>query len=220
MASRLSVLMIQSKPPNFNAQRLADEVVGSLIGAPGLDLMLIEPPASLTATATDRLTLETLTGDVAVLDWEDPEQTIQGLTAVNFSGQRTPHPHDRDAPQAVSAARSVFAFDLRRFVTARELLTALHELNSRRQVRTFGIGVVPVAAQAPVSVIPRSPSASAEATELAKATAVTPVSVTAKGPVESIGVGDSTSLATSTPGRAAKRLDLDDLLDQLDRADP
>jgi hypothetical protein len=227
MASRLSVLMIQSKPPTPSAQRMADEVVGNLIGAGGLDLMLIAPPASLAETATDRLTLETLTGDVAVLDWQDPERIVLSLASVNFRGHRTPHPHDLDATlaatsspavassPAAAAPRRVFAFDLRRFAGSRELIDALQELNSRRQVRTFGIGIVSRIPQADADQR-KAPSAQLPATDQAD----TVSGAERTGPP----LRQSSSQATVQPAgkevRPAGALDLDELLDQLEQADP
>ncbi len=132
--------MIQSNPPTAAAQRMAEEVVGRLIGAEGIDLTLIGPLSSLAETSTDRLTLESLSGDVAAMDWQDPAAIVDGLAAVGFHAQRAPHPHDDDAPAPSSANRRVFAFDMNRFRGPVELVDALRQLNARRQVRTFAIG--------------------------------------------------------------------------------
>lgn len=212
MAVRLSVIMVQSRAPGAGAQRMADELVGTLIGAEGIDLALIGPLADLAETATDRLTLETLSGDVAVLDWQGPQEIVLGLTSVNFLADRARHPHDGDAPQSGQVGRRVFAFDMNRFQNAAELVTALRELNQRRQVRTFSIGLggqLASEGSGASHAAPTQPSAQAHSG--------TP---TAASEAQTSSSGGRTMAAE--PGRQAlpPRLDLDDLLEQLDRADP
>ncbi len=75
MAIRLSVIMVHA-PPTAGAERTAQSVVGELIGLNGIDLTLVGPLAQLDETSTDRLTLASLSGDVAVLDWQRPEEIV------------------------------------------------------------------------------------------------------------------------------------------------
>ena len=79
MAVRLSVVMVHSAPATATAERVAQGVVGELIGLSGIDLILVAPLDSLSETSTDRLTLSSLDGDIAVLDWSQPEVTHASL---------------------------------------------------------------------------------------------------------------------------------------------
>lgn len=227
MAVRLSVIMIQSNPPTAGAQRMAEAVVGQLIGAEGIDLTLIGALSSLAETSTDRLTLESLSGDVAALDWQDPESIVRGLATVNFLAHRAPHPHDDDVPTPALGNRRVFAFDMNRFRSAGELIEALTQLNARRQVRTFAIGPrsldgddlnphpsrqaspPPAAYEEQIVVSPGGLSTGAVSPD-----------VRSPGPTEPPGTGNDVPRSGSKADSTKSGLDLDDLLDQLDQADP
>ena len=72
MAVRLSVVMVHSAPATPSAERVAQGVVGELIGLSGIDLVLVGPLDSLSESSTDRLTLSSIGGDIAMLDWRMP----------------------------------------------------------------------------------------------------------------------------------------------------
>lgn len=227
---------------------MVEEVVGQLIGAEGIDLSLIGPLSSLAETATDRLTLETLSGDVAVLDWQEPEAIVRGLAAVRFEGQRAPHPHDLDAPPQLSTGRRVFAFDMHRFSDPNALVAALRELNSRRQVRTFSIGIGSSRSSTGISPPPSGaaePRSSAETAAGGPPSSGERESAAPPGDSPASSVPHSGSRGTASTARADRStsdafgaqpstgvppaakpaadtpsLDLDDLLDQLDRENP
>ena len=159
MPVRLPVVLVQTKPPTASGQRIAEEVVGNLIGKPGIDLTLVDTIPSLAEGSTDRLTLESLSGDVVILDWFEPAAIVQRLAEIGFEGRRSSHEHDSGASEesssespviAGSAPRRIYAFDLSRFTKAMDLIDALVRLNDTRQVRTFTIGIGgPVASKSP-----------------------------------------------------------------------
>lgn len=191
---------------------MTEEVVGQLIGAAGIDLTLIGPLSSLAETSTDRLTLESLAGDVAALDWQSPEAIMQGLASVNFHAQRAAHPHDGEAPKKQSGIRQVYAFDMSRFRGPGELIKALTDLNGRRQVRTFSIGLGDSLGVG----ITREPARPAAEPPLVPIEPVPPTQgTTPPGEIKTTPVHD---VKAGEP--PASGLDLDDLIDQLDQADP
>lgn len=230
MAVRLTVIMIQSNPPTAGAQRMAEAVVGELIGAEGIDLTLIGPLSSLAETATDRLTLESISGDVAALDWQDPETIVRGLAAVNFLAHRAPHPHDDDVPTPAMGtapalgSRRVYAFDMNRFRVAGELIEALKELNARRQVRTFTIGpgsIAPRSSDVPgANSHPATPPQVDQKVKIATSRSVTSQVIGVSGVTGSPEAGEVVPHSNSQASSPRTGLDLDDLLDQLDQADP
>ena len=123
MAVRLSVVMVHSPPVSAlqvtedepsnraTAQQLAEAVVGELIGLNGIDVTLVGPIAQLAPASTDRLTLESLTGDVAVLAWQCASETMAALAGIDFQGERSPHAHDRDVALPAARIRRIYAFD-------------------------------------------------------------------------------------------------------------
>tara|TARA_R110002049_G_scaffold2750_4_gene21881 strand:- start:21913 stop:22689 length:777 start_codon:yes stop_codon:yes gene_type:complete len=146
MPARLNVIMIESAPAAGAARRLAESVVGELIGLPGMDLTLVESLDKLTEGSTDKLTLDSISGDVCVLDWQPPPAIESSLHSVGFLGRRSPHAHDPDmdvSPQDQGSQRRIYAFDLNRFTEAAQLCEALAALRQTLQVRTFSLGAPP-----------------------------------------------------------------------------
>src|SRR6056297_1563232 len=76
MAVRLPVIMIHSPPGGSRWQSLGESIIGELIGRPGIDLTLVGRLSDLATGSTDRLTLESLRGDLVVLDWQPPERIL------------------------------------------------------------------------------------------------------------------------------------------------
>jgi hypothetical protein len=213
--------MIQSRAPTASAERIAEEVIGQLIGAEGIDLTLIGSLPSMAETSTDRLSLESLSGDVAVLDWQQPEAMVTALESVGFQGQRAPHPHDAKTGAPPLGVRRVYLFDMTAFRDAGQLVAALRQLNARRQVRTFSIGPAAVS-----QAIHSKPTGAANFPGNSSEDSPAP------SPAEPPSSRRSTASPSSSPeaeqvARPSSReetrsddpLDLDDLLDQLDRAD-
>jgi hypothetical protein len=145
--------MIQSPPAEAAKQRLSEALIGRLIGRAGIDLTLIDRLSSLGEGSTDRLTLESLSGDVAVLDWQSPERIVSALHAIGFAGQRAPHGSDPHASSVGSEARRIYAFDLSTFDDVALIEASLTQLLENRQVRTFSLGGISGSAAA----MPTSP---------------------------------------------------------------
>lgn len=209
MAVRLSVIMVHSAPRTASAERMAESVIGELIGRSGIDVILVGPLAQLGETSTDRLTLASITGDVAVLDWQSPSEIVATLHEIGFQGQRSPHEADPQAPLPTSPLRRIYAFDLARFSGPQEVIAALSRLQSNRQVRTFSLGMVPIAsppqigpgrATAPQPIVPMSSPRGSTARKQSHVAGELP--------------------PPSHPSPNHSPLNLDDLLDQLDRIDP
>lgn len=197
MAVRLSVIMVHSPPPTAataaTAERMVESVVGELIGLSGIDLTLVGPIALLAETSTDRLTLDSLSGDVAVLDWQPPAESVADLASIGFEGQRSPHEHDPDVPPPAANSRRVYAFDLNQFSGAGDVVAVLSKLKSSRQVRTFSLELAP-------------PASKPAAKPAAKPADRPPLASDRASPASSAEPGET--------------LNLDDLLDQLDQLDP
>jgi hypothetical protein len=216
MAIRLTVIMIESVAPpaaGAGSNQLIEQVVGNLLGRPGIDLVLIRSLAGLDPNSTDGLTLESIAGDVAVLDWQPPEEIVSALQRIGFNGCRAPHRFDTSAAVAAADERRIYAFDLTRIRDVAELQSALEALKSDRQVRTFSIGTLapprrPAASQAPRPAVPAAEPASV------------PVSVPASS-VPASSVPASSVPASFVPAAVCRQteLDLDALIDQLDRSD-
>ena len=205
MAVRLNVVMVQSPPASANGQRLAEKVVGKLIGLPSMDLILVGPLDQIDAASTDYLTLDSLTGDVALLDWRSPESSLSSLQNLGIEGTRTPHAGDPSAESGQATQRRFYLFDLNQFSDGQDVCTALGQLLKSRQVRTFSL--LPVAPAQSTSNQPKQSSrpdsaALSDRQEPAKATET----------------ADTSTPAVDTSPTSS--LDLDELVDQLDLLDP
>ena len=146
MAVRLSVVMVHNTPATPMAERVAQGVVGELIGLSGIDLILVAPLDSLSETSTDWLTLYSLGGDLAVLDWSLPEVTYESLKGIGVDGSRTRHAADPevvpDLANPDSQLRKLYLFNLSEFTTTEAVISALTTLNEARAVRTFSLAPV------------------------------------------------------------------------------
>jgi hypothetical protein len=194
--------MVHTASPNRVAGWTAESLVGELIGLAGIDLALVSPFANLAESSTDRLQLESITGDVAVLDWQSPAQTIESLRDIGFDGGRAPHQHDSEIPAQPADHRRIYALDLTLFSSAGDVLSALEQLRADRQVRTFTLG------QMQLPVAPKSQP------ELNRNPAV------AAPPIAQRADREEQPEPQSVPMQDRESLDLDQLLDQLDQLDP
>jgi hypothetical protein len=206
--------MVNSAPQRATAQRVAEAVVGELIGLAGIDLVLVDRLEHIEPTSTDFLTLDSLAGDVAVLDWQAAEVTVGTLNRLGFSGHRARHAHD---PAATSAGKSrrIYVFDLNEFDGAQRVVSALGEILSSRQIRTFSLdGILP---QQPPERDERSaPETAEQRSGNEKPPDRNSLSDPANRPANSQTRSGSGSADRSGP---RKTLDLDELVDQLDSLD-
>lgn len=261
MAVRLSVIMVHSTPRSATAQQLAQGVVGELIGLAGIDLTLVEPLGQLKEASTDRLTLDSLSGDVAVLDWHRPAEIAALLAGLGFSGARAPHANDLSVPPPPPRTRKIYAFDLSDFSTTEDVIQALTRLNEDRQVRAFTLGPLPISSSRPgdghESARPSDPPSDSvvdaplgDSAAIASKSAPTDPADDPAAASNSPGVASNPSGVASNPSGVASDspgvlrdsqspegeqqppvghhrqplgdapIDLDELLDQLDRSDP
>lgn len=190
MAVRLAAVLIQTPSPVAGGADLVDGVVGELIGSPGIDLTLVGAHEVWGESSTDRMTIESLPADAAVLDWGDADSIEAKLQAVDTIWSRSRHASDPDIPIAGKDRKKLYVFDLRRFQTSAEVVRALRTLLQSRQVKTVDValGGIPLA----------SPSNAA------------PSKLDPTGPAR----------PPSPLSSRESSLDLDDLVDQLDELDP
>ena len=206
------------------AARMAEEIVGELIGRPGIDLMLVGPIAELAESSTDRLSLDAIQGDVALLDWTQPDTMLGTLQSIGFQGSRAPHPHDPKVPVVPRGTRRVYAFDLTKFSAATDLIDAVLKLNADRQIRTIALGppIAPASSGGQEPKRPPTPAADARTSE----TPQTPVSYdrTRRQSSESAESANEGGVAPVRRGVGAETdedsIDLDRLIDELDQLDP
>ena len=213
MPTRLTVIMTESTPPTGTARRMAEAVVGELIGLPGIDLTLVESLDTLDAGSTDRLTLDGIRGDVCVLDWKSPEAIERSLRSIGFPGRRAPHSHDSAAapnpsPVVQGPTRRIYAFDLSRFDDAGRLGQALSGLRATREVRTFSL--------APPSGGDTKSSSEVSSTRLGKRSI--PVRDDREPPSRPP-AAEPSSYDQAPDESTSPVIDLDDLVDQLDDFD-
>lgn len=237
---RLPVVMPQTAPAKHAT--VAEAVIGSLIGRPGLDLTLVDRLELIDAQSTDRMTLDGITVPAAVLNWAPAEETWDALVAIDFRGSRTAHKFDVQAPSQGSSPRRLFLFDLREFesVGLDHLVAELNRLKDSLAVKTFSLGLpsgekpmpgdaaktatasvrLPVASKATPPNIPNDSSSVTSETNLKELESNSasvgdePKTFTASSMVKP---GDFPADSNKNSNQAADPLD--DLIDQLDDLD-
>ncbi len=136
---RLSVVLVQTSPAAGVA--LSESLVGNLIGRPGLDLILVDRLDRIAEDSTDRLTLDSISGDFALLDWRSPGDQLQSLQELGIQATRWPHQSDLHA-EAISqpSRQKAFLFDLNQFATADQIIRKLNQLRESLAVKTINLG--------------------------------------------------------------------------------
>ncbi len=240
MAVRLSVVMVHSTPATSTAERVAQGVVGELIGLSGIDLILVAPLDSLSETSTDRLTLSSLDGDIAVLDWRLPEVTHESLTRIGVEGSRTRHAADPEvAVDAVKhgtqTPRKLYLFNLMDFTNPERVISSLTKLNEARAVRTFSLAPIIKRPETEDFARPGGPEARSEAVsgiasitnpeekppmKAAAEHGSLPRQANAKLPTKKQAAPSTQRASEVSPLSDSDDQDLDALLDQLDQLDP
>lgn len=175
--------------------KVTEQLVGNLLGKPGIDVTLVAPLDEIAAGSTDALTLESITSDVAVLTRHAHEQTMAQLESLGFRGGRVRHLGDPDAPAGVASGRRIYTFDLNQPWDIGQWIEALERLRKVKAVKTFGI-MPPGKSDSPTRVPSSQPASPRHS-----APVVLPPS-----PNPSVGSSPSDE-------------HLDDLLDQLDDSD-
>ena len=239
MVVRLSVVMVHSAPATATAERVAQGVVGELIGLSGIDLILVAPLDSLSETSTDRLTLSSLDGDIAVLDWSRPEVTHASLKRIGIEGLRTRHAADLEVvadavdPDA-QPPRKLYFFNLMEFTDPERVISSLVKLNQARAVRTFSLAPI---IKRPESSDPAAGGDSRSAS--ASVSGVAPITNPVENPrMKAVAEDDSLQQQVHAKSPTHKQApftqraaevspfsdpddqDLDALIDQLDQLDP
>ncbi len=103
MSARLSIVLSQAGSQIANGRDLEGELVAHLIGSAGMDLSLIGPLEQLGQAATDQLVIDGLSGDFALLAWDEPAVSLAHLAAASVPGYRAPHQLDPEPAAQQSA---------------------------------------------------------------------------------------------------------------------
>ncbi len=144
MAVRLSVLVL--RPPGggsaWHAQ--SDDLLGHLLGRPGLDVTLLERLPDANEDSTETLALESIGGHIACLAWQDAGAVLADLDRAGRPMTRRPHagdPECADGPAPLDSTRygKMYFFDMRRHGETATILASLHRLLQTLQVPTFQI---------------------------------------------------------------------------------
>lgn len=146
MAVRMNVLVLRPPGNGSKYHNQFDDVIGQLLGRPGLDVTLLERLPRPDESTTERLALESLGGHIACLAWGEPDQILADLDAAGKPMMRRAHKHDRQVPpngvsqESESVAGRLFYFDMRRADANQTIFDELQELLSTLQTPMFQIG--------------------------------------------------------------------------------
>ncbi len=160
MAVRLSVLVLRPPGGGSSWHAHSDDLLGHLLGRPGLDLTLLERLPDAVEGSTETLALESIGGHVACLAWQDPEEVMANLDRAGRPMSRRPHAGDpggadeptteSESPMSPESTRRgrMYFFDMRYHGDAQEVFAALQKLLQTLQVPTFQINSQPKPAAA------------------------------------------------------------------------
>ncbi|MCM2371615.1 hypothetical protein [Aporhodopirellula aestuarii] len=224
MAVRLNVLVLRPTGAGSSSHAHCDDLLGHLLGRPGLDVTLLERLPIPGEESTEMLALESIGGHIACLAWDDPQRVQKDLEQAGRPMTRRPHAGDPDAVDSDESDRDnvettasqdqssdarppgrMYFFDMRQNRDAMSVLESLRALLKTLQVPTFQIGGAPSLASKP-----DPPQQAQPATPVSRPPVATPA-VTPPPAVQP--TPEPTSLDASVSDA------LDRLVDQLDELD-
>ena len=212
MAVRMNVLVLRPPGNGSKYHNQFDDVIGQLLGRPGLDVTLLERLPGPDESTTERLALESLGGHIACLAWGEPELVLEDLKAAGKPMVRRAHKNDPQVPtngtpqENESVAGRLFYFDMRRADANQTIFGELQELLKTLQTPMFQIGGGGLAAPPrPVVAKNQTPSPPIASPPLE----IQPVAISRDSIVDS--ETDVSGLESSD--------DLDRLVDELDELD-
>lgn len=203
MSIRLSIVLTQASGSDSD---LESQLVSELLGAPGMDLSIIAALGHLSDNHTDRLVMEGLQGDFALLGWESPGELIAHCQRLGISGSRAPHQLDADAPHTPQTRR-IYTVDLRNQKAQTVLATLQQILQSRR---TPTISLLPTPGTSPAPLGAGKAKSTTAPTTPAPPASTTPTSATPSPPKRT---GPTTTAQSTDPEDARLDALVDDLND-------
>jgi len=144
MSVRLSVLLVHSSRMSGLQSGINADLVFQLMGVAGIDLSIVNSLQADEIADTDRLLLTSLENDLAVLDWRDPDDTLESLRSIGLSGDRSPHPLDPTSPPVAPGKRRFYIVDLRRGDRPSTVAESMKDLLGARRVVAIPLGIGPV----------------------------------------------------------------------------
>ncbi|MEL6896951.1 MAG: hypothetical protein AAFP90_12665 [Planctomycetota bacterium] len=143
MSARLAVVLSQSNAAGHRGTT-EEQLVGQMIGQPGIDMSLIGDLRSLGRNETDQLVLDGLNSDFAILHWGDSAEVMRQLGDANVPGQRAPHSGDAAAPTIgglpvvgfsprATDQRKVFCVSMDHLGGASEIIAVVYRILEERQ---------------------------------------------------------------------------------------
>ncbi|MFG0291429.1 MAG: hypothetical protein ACF8CQ_24910 [Rhodopirellula sp. JB044] len=154
MAVRLNVLILRPTGAGSAWHGHCDDLIGHVLGRPGLDVTLLERLPVAGEESTEMLALESIGGHAACLAWDAPENVLADLDRAGRPMLRRPHADDPDATSSVGASAGaserphangdrapgrMYFFDMREKPSATAVLDSLVKLLQTLQVPTFQI---------------------------------------------------------------------------------
>lgn len=135
MATRLPVVLTLRAGLPGPLGDLAVELAGALMALPGCDISLIGALEQISATGTDRLMLEGLTGDFVIITDESPDKTENHLRRLELI--RKPH----ELPVA-GIGRQARILQITPDSTVPSILGQVKEIWQARQIQVVSIGAL------------------------------------------------------------------------------
>jgi hypothetical protein len=216
---RLCVVLCQSSGGGSTRQDLEGALVAHLIGAPGIDLHLVcdlnqlASSHEMASLATDRLVLEGIQGDFALLAWDTPEKIQTQLAGLGIRGHRAPHSLDNQAPLAENLQlidRKIYCVPLSG-QTCASITAGLQQLLTARRTKTVSLAIPA-----------RADTTSAGTSRASMPAHAPPLPLTANPqPISAPPTQTARQLAPplSLPSTSTPRDEWDDLVDDLNASD-
>jgi hypothetical protein len=219
----MNVLVLRPPGNGSKYHSQFDDVIGQLLGRPGLDVTLLERLPAPGESTTERLALESLGGHIACLAWTDAESTLGELDAAGKPMVRRTHKHDPEVPsngvesQSGNVVGRLFFFDMRLSDANRWIFEELQQLLKTLQTPMFQIGAGDLKPSRK-AIPPTTPKANSTPDSLPESSLTKPSSAT----VTRETLNNSPTKVNEDPPSdfsSSDDEDLDRLVDELDEMD-
>ena len=207
--ARLNVILCQSAAGSPQMRDLEGDLVARLIGAPGIDLSLVGDLETMDSAKTDRLVLESMAGEAAVLVWESPAASFARFAEYGIAGYRARHsldveglsePPSSGAGASANRARKVYFISLQGR-DGGQVVACIEQLLQSRRTKTVSLSLAPNP-PAPNQTAPETPENGNSSP--GKPRTVNPLSVKAIEPVKAVEPAAKRTSEFSSPIRQAK----------------
>ena len=157
MARRISVVLSQTQRPNPTQRDFEGTLVAELLMVHGIEVTLIPDLATLNQGDTGMLCLEGITGDMVLLSWYSPQESIQQLHQRGVLGRpgRTSFDESAVKDDPTSHPRIIFAINMDRLPSVQHCCEEIQRIREEVAVTTYDLGIPVIGDKNTTELVPK-----------------------------------------------------------------